>query len=93
MRIVSLWLALFLSIIAGLYCLLAVLMAGSLSGSPNYSKERLEYNLSVWVPGTFLSLAAAIVFGILIILSYKRRKGPDISTGVEGDHKSRKNDL
>ncbi len=73
MKIRFLWVGLLVSLVATLYCFFAILMVGSLAAGPTYPKARFEYNFSIWRTATLIFLAIDVVFGIFLIMNYKKR--------------------
>ncbi len=73
MKTLLLWLAFLFSMMGSLYCFFALLMVGSFEASGHYSKERFQYNESLWSSGTLLFLLAVAVFGFLLARKYKKR--------------------
>jgi amino acid transporter len=73
MKTLLLWLACFVSLIGSLWCFFSLLMVGSFEASGHYSKERFQYNESLWSFGTLLFLLAAAVFGFLLVRNHKKR--------------------
>jgi hypothetical protein len=65
------WFLLFFSTLVAAYSVLALAMAGSLSGAPNYAFERAIYNSRVWA-STFL-LSTSIAVGSIVVLARSRR--------------------
>jgi hypothetical protein len=63
------------SVASSLYCLLAIFMAASLSGAPNYAIERAEWNKHVWSLG-FLASVLASFLCIWILVRSRRRVAP-----------------
>ena len=74
MKTLLLWLAFLCSLMGGLYCFFALLMVGFFEASGHYSKERFQYNESLWGSGTLLFLLAVAVFGFLLARKYMKRK-------------------
>ena len=73
MKLWFLWLGFVVSAWATLYCIFAILMVGSFAVAPGYSEERLEYNMSIWSPATFLFAFVTFVFFVLLVWSYYQR--------------------
>jgi hypothetical protein len=55
-----------LTVLAMIYSLLGVLQAGMLSGAPNYSRIRAEYNEHLWTS------MSGVFFGLSVLLIYLR---------------------
>jgi len=64
------WVMLGLAVVAGAYCILALVMVSSLSGAPNYPIERAQYNARIWMTG--LASCVLIVLASIGILSRTR---------------------
>lgn len=74
MKCTLLWVGLSVSVIATLYCFLAVLMAGSFGATPGYPKALLEYNVSVWTVGTLVFVALTFFLAFLLVKTYRSRR-------------------
>jgi hypothetical protein len=61
------------SSLALLYCLMGILMAGWLSATPNFPRERTERNLLLWGTLTVVSLVLVCVFIFIFYRSGKKR--------------------
>lgn len=69
-----LWLGFVVSFVGLAYSLLAIVMVGSFSVSPNYDPQRVERNMSLWSPVSFLFFVVVLVCGVMLIRTYRNRK-------------------
>ena len=61
------------SLLALLYCLMGIVMAGWLSATPNFPQERTKRNLILWETLTVVSLILVCVFIFILYKAGKKR--------------------
>jgi O-acetylhomoserine/O-acetylserine sulfhydrylase-like pyridoxal-dependent enzyme len=61
-----------LAVVAGIYCLVGIVMASWLSATPDYSVDIARHSFIKWLVGACLSFGTSLVCGCII---YKISKG------------------
>ena len=74
MKRVILWVVTILSLLACGYSFLGVIMVAMLSGAPNYSQERAQFNGNLWGYSTITFFLLSVVLSILIWKSRKNKR-------------------
>jgi hypothetical protein len=69
-----------LSALSSLYCLLAIFMVASLSGAPNYTIERAEWNDHFWSLGFLASILVSFLCIWVIVKSRRGATYPNLPT-------------